>query len=122
MRSQALLRWLPPVIWAGVIFAFSAQPGSAIPGRYAELAHLAAYAILGGLLVAALLPERETGWAVAVAVLIASLYGVTDEFHQAFVPLRTPDVMDWALDTIGALLGALAVAALARRRRSGVDQ
>ena len=35
------------------------------------------------------------------------MYGVTDEFHQHFVPMRTPDVADWGMDTIGATTGAL---------------
>lgn len=117
MRSSVLLRWLPPALWAGVIFVFSAQPGSAVPGRFATLAHLVVYAILGALLVAALLPGRDSGAAVAIAVLLASLYGVTDEFHQAFVPLRTPDVADWGVDTVGALVGALVVVALTNRAR-----
>ncbi len=40
------------------------------------------------------------------AVVIASAYGVTDEFHQRFVVMRTPDVYDWVLDTIAAFAGA----------------
>jgi VanZ family protein len=31
---------------------------------------------------------------------------MSDEFHQRFVVLRTPDVNDWILDTVGAFAGA----------------
>jgi VanZ family protein len=46
---------------------------------------------------------RAAGW----ALLAASLFGVTDEWHQAYVPGRAPDVFDWVADTWGA---AVAVA------------
>ena len=39
----------------------------------------------------------------AVPVLFAVLYGVSDEVHQAFIPLRQPDLWDLAADTAGAL-------------------
>jgi VanZ family protein len=37
-------------------------------------------------------------------VVFASLYGVSDEFHQYFVPGRTPDIWDICADAAGALL------------------
>ena len=56
-----------------------------------------------------------TFWAIgrdAPALLLASAYAVTDEFHQTFVPGRHGTPVDWAIDTAGALLGL----ALLRRR------
>lgn len=117
--SGALL-WLPSIAWMGVIFRLSATPGSQLPGGYSTLGHLVAYAILGGLLVLPLGRRFPHGQAIALATLFASAYGITDEFHQAFVPMRTPDVADWGVDTLGAFAGALAVSAFARalqRRR-----
>lgn len=37
-------------------------------------------------------------------VVFCFLYGLTDEFHQRYVPNRTCDVADLAADTLGALL------------------
>lgn len=48
---------------------------------------------------------------------IASLYGVTDEIHQLFVPGRCCDPVDWCCDTIAALIGAAIVVAVIHRRR-----
>jgi len=104
---RTVLGWSAVALWAAVIFAASAQPGTAVPGRFATLAHFAEYAVFGLLLVIALDPRRPVGHAVALAVLFASAYGVSDEVHQHFVPGRTPDVVDWGVDTIGALAGAL---------------
>jgi VanZ family protein len=47
------------------------------------------------------------------AVLLSGLYGVTDEFHQAFVPGRGAAALDVGIDTLGAALGVW----LALRRR-----
>lgn len=117
---RARLRFLPAIGWMAVIFRLSAIPGSQIPGRYGALGHLVMYAVLGALLAWALAPgPRAIGKrALMIAVVVASLYGVTDEFHQAFVPLRTPDVVDWIVDTIGALLGAGLVLGVTRRFRA----
>lgn len=48
------------------------------------------------------------------AVVIASLYGASDELHQLFVPGRLCDPADWLTDTCGAALGAAVAALLAR--------
>lgn len=105
------------VAWMGVIFALSAVPGSSLPpGRYSTFGHFTLYAVLGALLLLSL-PRRDRPWAMlAVAVAIASLYGITDEFHQSFVPGRMPDVVDWMVDTTGALTATVLVVAVRRAR------
>jgi len=108
------LRWMAVLLWAAAIFAVSARPGSTLPGGYSVQGHLGEYFILGALLFWALQARRSAWDAVAIAVILASLYGITDEVHQHFVVLRTPDVTDWGLDTVGALLGALTALALVR--------
>jgi VanZ family protein len=90
-----------------------------VPSGLTTPGHAVLYAILGVLLLGALLPGRATSRAAALAIVIASLYGVTDEVHQAFVPGRIPDVLDWAWDTVGAAAGvaSLQVARLLLARR-----
>lgn len=118
-RVGAFARWLAVIVWAAVIFGASSLQGSQVPGRFSVEGHLGEYVILGALLWWAL-GGMGGGWRpVLLAILIASLYGVSDEFHQSFVPGRVPDPADWALDTIGAATGALAAMAavrLAKRR------
>ncbi len=111
--------WIASALWMAVIFGFSSLPGSSVPGGVGAYAHFGVYAVLGALLFLAYSFETaDRGRAVALAVLTASAYGVTDELHQAFVPGRVPDVADWGMDTLGALTGALiAVAAIARIAR-----
>jgi len=47
---------------------------------------------------------RFSKWPAWLAVLIVSAFGVTDEWHQSFVPGRSCDVFDWLADTTGAAL------------------
>ncbi len=61
----------------------------------------------------------RTARAALLALALASLYGASDELHQAFVPTRSCDPRDWLADTLGAGLGALLFAALASWRGSG---
>ena len=39
-------------------------------------------------------------------ICFTSLYAVTDEIHQIFVKGRSCELRDWAIDTLGAILGA----------------
>src|SRR3954470_22158032 len=108
-------RWLPVVVWAAVIFAFSSIPSlSSGLGTWdlilRKLAHTTEYAILAVLLL------RATGsyaWAFALTVA----YAGTDEVHQLFVRGRHGSPLDVGIDAVGALVG-LAVGASKLRRWS----
>lgn len=101
-----------------IIFRFSALPGGQVPGRFGSIGHFGGYAILGMLCALALRNTGPRTRVLAIAVLICSAYGITDEFHQSFVAARSPDVFDWGVDTLGAATGAIA-AILAKRRAAG---
>jgi VanZ family protein len=112
---SSLSTWLPVVVWAAVIFAFSSVPSLGTDlGTWdtilRKLAHLAEYAILGALLARA---TRRPG----AAVVLAALYAVTDEVHQLFVEGRHGSPLDVGIDTVGAIAGVLAWQRLASRRR-----
>ena len=85
-----------------------------------KVAHFAAYALLGLLLARAFAGAawiRYSRDTVLAAWFVAALYAVTDEFHQSFVPGRTPSLGDWLADSAGALLGAMVAFAVARALR-----
>jgi hypothetical protein len=115
---HSVVEWLPALLWALVIYRLSSTPGSQVPTWLpAPVGHFAEYALLGACLVIPF--QRRPLWqAVLIATVIASLFGVTDEWHQSFVPGRTPDILDWGIDTIAALAGAwFAAWVVARRAR-----
>ncbi len=115
--GRRILAWLPAVGWAGLIFFLSHQPQSAydrlgLTGELLSVAgHLVVYAGLMATLVLAI--RRGSGLAgdrvFALAFLLAALYGLTDEFHQSFVPGRKATLIDWAIDLVGAGLVWLAL-------------
>lgn len=103
----------------GLIFFASASPDPGAPpgGLSDKGAHVVAYAALGGTLVRALARGRSASMTparIAAAAVLATLYGLTDELHQLFVPGRTPDPRDVAADAVGGIAGAVAVAVAAR--------
>jgi VanZ family protein len=121
-RVPTPARRLAPIGWAAVIFVLSGQPGLRVsddpgvdlPTRH--LAHVAAYALLTLLLGWALSGRgaRPTPRTIGLSALLAVLYGVTDEWHQTFVPSRTGRVEDLVWDGLGALLGAMLLLAVSR--------
>lgn len=36
-----------------------------------------------------------------VSFIFCSLYGISDEWHQSFIPGRESDLFDWIADTVG---------------------
>ena len=96
-------RWLPVLVWAGVIFAFSSIPSLNSGLGTLDLvlrkgAHMTEYAILAMLLVRA-----SVSYAGAFA--LAVVYATSDEVHQLFVRGRHGSPLDVAIDAVGALIG-----------------
>ena len=68
--------------------------------------NLLGYAPLGFLLTLAALISRRVPWPVSVAVLTAALLSLTMETLQSYLPSRIASNLDFALNTLGAWLGA----------------
>lgn len=106
-----MLYWLPAVVTATLIFGLSHQPSlPELPGHIPDwVAHGLEYGFFTLTLAFATTrgfdAARRTPARVSVAVLIATLYGISDEFHQSFVG-RDPTVQDWLADTVGAVVMA----------------
>ncbi|MGH7976702.1 MAG: VanZ family protein, partial [Limisphaerales bacterium] len=84
--------------------------------------HLTEYAVLALLLWRALHQSKNhlPAWSwpkVGGVLLIVFLYAASDEFHQIFVPTRTPRIHDVVIDTAGGALGLLALWIFHRYRK-----
>jgi VanZ family protein len=113
MMDRAVRFRLFVALWALLIFILSSIPGAAFPAykvlTFDKLIHVAVYAVLGALCFMAL-PRKwsqKTSVLVLIAGTIATAYGLTDEFHQTFVPGRFSDARDVLADGIGGFTGAL---------------
>ena len=112
MVAARLSAWAPVALWAGLIFTLSSIPSlDSGLGTWdlvlRKLAHAGEFAVLGALIYRAV--RREPA-----AILLASLYAVTDELHQNFVSGRQGSPGDWLIDTAGAVAGVLVAARLWR--------
>lgn len=111
---KLLKYWLPPILWGLIIFSFSSlQVGSSNEIYWKDFlikktAHVVEYAILAVLLYRAMInSEVNKKKAFFISIIIAGLYGLTDEFHQSFTPGREPKIRDVFIDTIGGSLGGI---------------
>jgi len=125
-RSRAIIvSWLPAIAWAGVIFAFSAQPNlrfvpdAGLDFLVRKAGHMGVFGILALLVWWAVAGTTTWRWPWAWALGSSVLYAMTDEFHQGFVAGRHPSVVDVGIDTTGALI-AVGVVSLVRSRRRSV--
>lgn len=72
-----------------------------------KIAHVTEYAILSLLVSRSLAITKPTGPHPRIlATMIASIYALSDEFHQSFVPSRGATYTDVMWDTLGASIGS----------------
>ena len=105
--------WAPVYLYASLIFVVSSIPRPLPPIKIPHLdkgLHMTEYGIFGFLLARALSSDSPSNlkrhfrfW----AILFACLYGLSDEWHQSFVPMREASLWDALFDGIGACLGQL---------------
>lgn len=133
-KIKKVIPWLLVVSWMALIFYLSHQPAaqsSDLSSGFAQIimdviekiapnktfgfepfhhfirknAHFFAYLVLGLLVANAM--RHYKGKRILVAVLICTLYAMSDEFHQLFIPGRAGQVMDVVIDSAGAVVGIL---------------
>jgi VanZ family protein len=108
MPDDKSKRYLPPLIWAGLIIL-----GSSIPNLSGletgitvedKIVHFTEYFVLGFLVSRAVVRYgvvNKRRFPVMIMIVVA--FGVLDELHQAFIPGRTVEMLDMAADILGAL-------------------
>jgi len=120
---RTVLAWAPVVAWAALIFAFSAQPDlrfvpdDGLDFVVRKVGHMAVFGILALLFWRALSSTTHLRRSWAWALLLAILYAITDEVHQAFVTGRHASPVDVAIDAVGVLIAVGVVAGVRRLRR-----
>jgi VanZ family protein len=122
---RQITRWAAVVIWAAVIFhlsSLSRLPPFVATWSLTALAHFVEYAVLTLLLIRALAAHRlARSRALWIAVVLAIAYGVSDEYHQSFVPNRRPSRLDLVVDSLGVLAASLLAVSTYARREPGVQ-
>ncbi len=107
------LKWLAPDI--------SAESIATVQLAFRKIAHLVEYAILSILSCRALAKQDKLRVlqlaALGQAVLIAVAYAAFDEWHQSWTDERFGSPLDVAIDSVGAIVGAVLFSWLSRRKR-----
>ena len=115
-QRRFLIFRLPLLLYLVLIFHMSSGPvSSPFVKRFPDyILHMTEYCGLYLLMFRALhegsqpRPRRGGYW------LLTVLYGISDELHQSFVPTRDSSVIDVLSDSVGALLGILALVVFQR--------
>lgn len=112
--------------WMTVIFSFSMLSGKLTDGPpplwyFIERkgAHVVEYAVLMVLSFQyfRLTFSRESfGWVLFLSAAFSLMYGVTDELHQFFVPLRGARMWDVGIDSIGIMLAGILITFFQRNK------
>jgi len=120
-HNHPLLLWLPVVAYMAAIFytsSLSDVPGTA--GVSDTLLHTVGYGGLSLVTLRAVAGGRWSGVtapALAIAWVIATAYGASDEWHQSYTEGRASEVRDVVNDAVGALVALGAAGAWGIMRR-----
>jgi VanZ family protein len=114
---EPLMRWLFPHLSNAAV--------GELHHLFRKTGHLTEYAILAWLVWRAICKPRKRdprpwNWAAAgLTLAVVFAYAASDEFHQIFVPNRTPLVSDVLIDTSGGAAGLLLLWLLRKAFRFG---
>ncbi|MGL5084874.1 MAG: VanZ family protein [Clostridium sp.] len=130
-NKKKLIRWLSLLLWMGIIFFMSHQPGEvsssqsdlvmkifsfigiSLDSYFGDLAtlvirktaHFSEYLILYVLMYRVLCLYIDKGRAKIYTLLGVFMYAGSDEIHQYFIPGRAMAFKDVMIDTAGGAMG-----------------
>ncbi|HMS66189.1 MAG TPA: VanZ family protein [Ignavibacteria bacterium] len=111
-----------------IIFILSSIPGEEFPKVDFEfsdkIVHVIIYAILFALFFYSLKNQSKyvklQKHSLNYALLFTSVYGMSDEIHQYFVPNRSCEFADWIADIAGALIVYFIIKQLAKKNKMSI--
>lgn len=144
MNIKQIIYIILIIIWMITVFFFSNQPGEKSGGTSGKvikglmkifskeptdeeiqklqlpirkLAHFTIYAI-GGVLAILFLNEYNIPLIqkIIYSQLFLSIYAISDEFHQSFIPARTATITDVLIDSLGAFTSIILISVIFLRK------
>ncbi len=102
--------WFPVFLYSVIIFGVSSIPNIQGPAGnipWDKLVHVLEYMPFGFLLTRAIRRTQPSfsGPILIIVAFLSFLYGMSDEYHQIFIPGRDAALGDIIADTIGGALG-----------------
>ena len=105
--------WLPLIAYCLAIYIQSDHPSPERLPTFAfsdKILHFFAYSLLGIFFFRAFetLPlKNRRKLLILLSIGAATLYGISDEIHQYFVPFRQADIFDVIANVIGSICGVI---------------
>jgi len=109
--AKKITYWLPALGYMGLIFFLSSQNIQTPYPKFHidKIIHSIEYFILANLIFFALKNTSafSTRKIIILSIILSTLYGISDEIHQYFVPGRCSDISDAFADMIGSSFVAI---------------
>lgn len=117
MKRISFKKFIPGIAWFFIVLVLLCTPGEDLPevdwltniDYYDKAIHAGIFGVLTGLFClpfykSAFNKQERINYFLKIA-MVASLWGLTTEFIQKFfIPGRSFDLLDWAADSLGALI------------------
>ena len=116
MKKLVVKNFIPGIAWFFIVLVLMCLPGDEIPKvnwlsriSFDKMVHIGVFAVLALLFC---MPFHKSGYSARERIqyfikisLAVSIWGLAIEFIQKYyIPGRSFDLLDWAADSIGALL------------------
>ena len=125
-EKKILFVYFPLVVYWLLIFVLTTIPTDIVPQVFKaqdKVEHLLAYFVLAFFLSLTISLQTKnvnlSKHLIIVTLCLIMLYGAIDELHQIFIPGRVADITDWLADSLGGLLGILAVSFFIKKGSAG---
>lgn len=98
--------WIYPIIVMSVIFFLSSLPGDVINnnGLGNNNLHISGHSLLFFVLCFSFYKSTKD---IGKSIILSVFYGLLDELHQKYTPMRSSSMFDLYTDTIGAVFAGL---------------
>jgi VanZ family protein len=118
-KQSAIIYWFFTIGYMGLIFYSSSIAGNELPllpHGFDKIIHISIYAILAFLSYISFRKSGLNKYVLLLSFFFATLYGITNEFYQFYVPGRDASIGDIVANSCGALLGSYLASVISLRR------
>ncbi len=119
MQKVPFIKFIPGIAWFFIVLFLMCLPGNELPetdwlhiNYFDKIMHIGVFAFLGFLFSwpfykSGVSKAERKNYFIKIALSV-SIWGLTTEFIQKYIVIgRSFDLMDWAADSIGALIALL---------------
>ena len=114
-----LISWIITIVIASIIFYLSSitfGPGTSTTSNLSIFYHFFAFFFLAAFLLISIIKGKINPSLFTIVIILAILYGISDEIHQYFVPGRHFSLFDILTNSTGILLASTIYCAICSKK------